>query len=426
MSLKFFCKPKTPLIPLPSHEEIQLKLKAIGAQSYDRQKLAQILDTYQHQLHEDKESKKSIEKLRKSDSVCVITGQQLGFMGGPSLLILKAISAIYCARKWNAIPILWLATEDHDIDEINHTFLIDSQGNLKKYRIKFPKRKFVEDLILDESDLQVIRQFSEDLNFPEKIEKIKVERGDSYALTMAKYLAALFEGTGLLFVEPRLLRPLAHSFFKSEIENREEIYQILKRSEGTDPILDFKRNELNLFFKGENQERIKIKYENKVFKVGSNEYQEKEILDLLENHLENFSTNVAARPLLQSALFPTLAYIAGPTELNYYKQLIEYHHFHQIAMPLIIPRMSCTFLPSHPFKLLKSEGIQPWEIEATKPKEISPQELHYLKNLIKPHNKSQERTLNWWQFQSSTAENLIEELVDETPWPYPEHLYCSF
>lgn len=426
MPLKFFSHPQTPLVPIPTQEDVQLKLKAIGEHSFDREKLAQILEAYQNQLPEDHESKKSLEKLRRSGSICVITGQQLGFMGGPFLLILKAITAIHFARRWNAIPILWLATEDHDVNEIDHTTLIDAQGNLKKYKLTFPKKKFVEDLQLNESHLQVIRQFSKDLNFPIEIEKIKVKVGDNYAITMAQYLAVLFRGTGLLFIEPRLIRPLAHSFFKNEIENREEIYQILKRSEEQGRVLNFPRGELNLFFKGENQERLRIKYRDKFFQIGNKEYKEQEILTLLDDHLEQFSPSAAARPLLQSAIFPTLAYIAGPTEVNYYQQLMEYHHFHQIVMPLIIPRISTTFLPPKASKLLNEEEIKPWEINMVKPKHISAQEGHYLKNLLNPHNKFQERILNWWQFESEIPKNLIESLLEEVPYPYPNHFYCAF
>lgn len=410
----------------PHQNLLEAKAKEIREKTYDRKALAKILEKYNQELEVDAEALKSIESLKKAQSICIVTGQQLGFMGGPSLLILKALTAIHFAKKLGAIPILWLATEDHDIGEIDHTFLLDSLGNLKRYKLSLPKRRFVEDLILTSSHLMMIDEFLKEIGNPKLLQSWKPKEGDSYAKSMARYLALLFQGTGLLFVEPKLLRPLGKELFKKEIIESEKINQLLQKSKLQNPLLHFSKGETNLFFKNNVQERVKIKFQNSGFLIGENQFSEQQILETIENDPERFSTNVASRPIFQNLIFPTVAYVAGPHEESYHQQLVEYHQFHQAIMPIIVPRLSATILPPKAANLLEKANIKPWSIPqlTSKLQEISPQDLHYLHNLIHPQKKQQERVLNWWEFQASTSENLIQSFLKHIPWTFPGHYYC--
>jgi hypothetical protein len=183
---------------------------------------------------------------------------------------------------------------------------------------------------------------------------------------------------------------------------------------------------------------------------------------------------VAARPVLQSLLFPTLAYVAGPSEVAYYHQLKDYHSFHKVPMPWIVPRLSATMILPDAEVFLQKCQLNPWEKIPSRWDEIIPslgmnafvhdlekkaQEcikdafskeaisrikknlykdyltqnglpsyaLHYLNNLIYPHSQLQERVLNWYTFQSETKENLVMEFL-KSDLDYPthpqQHLYC--
>ncbi|MFQ5729926.1 MAG: bacillithiol biosynthesis BshC, partial [Waddliaceae bacterium] len=282
------------------------------------------------------------------------------------------------------------------------------------------------------------------------------------------------------------LRPLAKSFFKREISESDEILQILQSTTqkfekaGGKASLDVIEGS-NLFIKMEGKYRCKIVRDDEGFHVGRRKYLTEELLDLIGKEPERFSTNAAARTVLQSALFPTLAYVAGPGELSYYHQLRDYHRFHGVPMPWIVPRLSVTFVTPKGQEMLKKCRLEPWgemphhwpqvipnlesgleEMQqaweasclkyfsedlpadvlsrfirnATRKLQrkitvarlhregIEPYSLHYLRNLLHPHEKLQERVISWWEFQSHTHENLVQVLLKEGDWQTQGHLYC--
>jgi bacillithiol synthase len=451
---------------------------------YPRLQLFDLLYRYNVSIGNDTIALKQLERLKSSDSACVFTGQQLGFMGGPAYTILKGVTCLLVARAAHAIPIFWLATEDHDIAEIDHAYLIDTLGNLQQFRLSLPKDgRFVEDLFITPENREIIQQFVERVRIPQDS---LPEWDASYALTMARFLAKQFAGTGMIFLEPRLLRPLSISFFRREIEESEAILEVLRETtsrveaSGGTTLLQFKEG-TNLFFKEKEGYRRKIRKTNHTFLVGSKQYSQEDLLHLIENEPERLSTNVAARPVLQSLLFPTLAYVAGPSEFAYFRQLGDYHRFHQVPMPCIFPRISATMIPPYAETLLKKCHLEPWEkiphhwiewmpsleddIKAMiaewqqsaanhfhedipadimlrfvrlgarkvqrkvcksrlRQREIPSYALHLLRNLLHPKEASQERVLNWWGFQAYSSENLITEFLKIPNWQTIRNLYC--
>ena len=382
--------------------------------AFPRSELSQVLHDYNLSIG-NADALENVASLKMPEKMCVFTGQQLGFMGGPSYTILKAISCISLAREMNAIPIFWLATEDHDVHEIDHTYLIDELGNLERFQLNFPKGHFVENLTLNAENRDILKTFLERVNikdFPE---------GESYSKTMATFLAKLFKGTGLVFVEPFLLRELAKPIFRKEILDSATIHKTLKAEASS--ILNF-TEETNLFLKVDGGLRRKLKREGDRFSVGSQDYSLDEILNFLEKEPHRFSTNVAARTILQSALFPTAAYVAGPTEAQYYQQFEEYHAFHGVEMPALIQRISATMIKPRVAALLDKGGLKPWDAIPATSETLTPQELHILRNELFPRGRAQERVLNWYGFQALSQENLVEQLIQKSDWKIPSHLYC--
>ncbi|MBA3816788.1 MAG: bacillithiol biosynthesis cysteine-adding enzyme BshC [Parachlamydiaceae bacterium] len=458
----------------------------ISEHSYPRKELISILRKYNSLLGNDTLALHNIERLSSLQQGCVVTGQQLGLMGGPAYTILKGISCLLLARESGAVPIFWLATEDHDVAEIDHSYLLDAYGNLKNFHLSFPKDgRSVEDLKLTEHNVAVIHQFLQSASI-NKVLWPKIN--ESYAQTMAQVLVQLFAGTGMIFLEPKLLRPLARSFFRREIENFQDLHHVLKGTTskllkaGGKEIISFSDAEAtNLFLKDEKGHRFKILFKNGSFQSGKQRYTEEDLLFLIDEQPWRFSTNVAARPVLQSLLIPTLAYIAGPTELNYFHQLGDYHQAHAVPMPCIVPRISATLIPAYAAEILAKCKIDPsmeipshwndllpqlndgfvqmtadWKQSAWQQfeNEISLEAveriikhaafklqkkivksrlqaegiplhgLHLLRNLIHPHQKPQERILNWWSFQAYSQENLVKEFLKLPSWMPEGHLYC--
>ncbi len=399
-------------------EAAEKSRKQVLKQSFPREELSEILKEYNLSLG-NSDALPFIQRLKEPDSVCVVTGQQLGFMGGPFYTILKAISCLLLARENHAIPIFWLATEDHDIHEIDQTYLVDSLGNLKEYKLHFGNiGRFVEDLELTAKHQEEIKAFLNAVNMTDFLEEIQEEK--LYIRVMAKFLKRLFAGTGLVFLEPRLLRPLAKQFFMKELSGSEEIQNLLKKTcekleqVGLKPALAI--SETNLFFKDEKGLRKKV--------------HRQDVANHFDTAPECFSTNVIARPVLQSLLIPTLSYVAGPNELYYHQQLRDYFHFHGCAMPWISLRLAATLVTDEWAMMLEKCKIEPWNPLPKRWEELFPHEtdlkslvqglgvsynsLHTLNNAFHPHNKEQERVLNWCQFQASTKKNLIQYFLANT------------
>lgn len=435
---------------LLQQEEREIR-QQICARSYPRQALANLLQNYNQELGADSYAIKNLERLREDSSVCVLSGQQLGYMGGPVYTILKALQALQVAREMQAVPLFWLATEDHDIAEIDHTYLLDPVGNLERYRLSLPRSGIaVEDLILQPRHIEEIQLFLKKVNRFPLADHISLTPGMRYAEAMARLLTALFAGTGLLLLEPYLLRKLARPFFAKEITASKEIAALMQKNHSEGSLLPLSED-THLFVKKE-KIRSKIKRAEKGFSIAGEEYSEETLLRWIEEQPELFSTNVASRPVLQSHLIPTLAYVAGPTEIRYYRELQSYHQFHQVPFPLLLPRMSVTFIPQQAEEYLKKCQLHPWEkipssLSQTMPyleeskgvkhrmhtaaTQLYLQELglptyalHYLQNLLHPQGKPQERVFNWFAFQGQTEENLIQELLKSNDVPAAGHHYC--
>jgi len=498
----YYPSPLDKLLSTPpwSTGALEVAQKQISSHEYPRKALSEILKTYNQDIGNDPQALVNCAKLAQSDSKCVITGQQLGLMGGPAYTILKAITCLLMARETQSIPIFWLATEDHDIAEINHTYFLDPLGNIKRFHLSFNKdRTFVEDLLLTPQHRDELTSLLKFLNLPlEKEMEIEISEDEdaennakdgentSYTRTMISFLIKLFKGTGLVFVEPKLLRPLAKSFFRQEIIKSDALYEALaqtsKKLEALKGIPALKIKEgPNLFYKDEHNQRLNIRKDGTDFTIGHKKYSQSQLLDLCEKNPENFSTNVIARTALQSSLFPTLAYVAGPSEIAYYRQLGEYHRLHGVEMPWIVPRISATLLVPEVVNYFEKSHLKPWEeiplhwdramplvkegvqslldVWKEQAQELYAQELstksfrhyvikqqqlirrgtwknyldkqgipnyalHLLRNTLHPRNRLQERVINWQFFQTKTTENLVQELLQQVNWRETGHHYC--
>lgn len=442
-------------IPPRHPEALNIAKKMLEGRVYPRESLALILADYNRSIgNDDSSALANAKKVGENDVYCVVTGQQLGVLGGPAYTILKAISCILLARQSRAIPIFWLATEDHDIGEIESTFVLDKLGNIKKYRLPFPKGGAVEDLILSEENISVIKKFLSDCHLEES--NFQMRAGESYSLVMARFLAHIFRGTGLLFIEPRCLRPLSVSFFEREIVEAQQINTcLIQTSEklvkaGGIPGIEVQDGDINLFYKDKKGQRKKIRRQGTDFLIGDQEYSEEKLRSLIRDQSGNFSPAAISRPLFQCSVIPTIAYIGGPAELEYHRQLKEYFHYHNIPMPWIYPRLSMTFITKEAQDFMEKLKLEPWNPLPRHWEVIFPQvqgikdlkerknalralceknqvpysALHVLYNLLQPYGKLQERTFNWFWLQAQTNENLIENVMQKLSWDAKGHHYC--
>lgn len=420
------------------HSDLLAQVKqvksTIEASSYPREEVFRILKNYNEFIGNDQKAMANIQRLALPKSCCVIAGQQLGLMGGPAYTILKGISCLLLAKEIEAVPIFWLATEDHDIGEIDHTYGIDSLGNLKKFRLAFPKNGLsVEDLTITENHIEELRHFWEFMDIPESVPFPAV--GELYSTAMARILVHLFAGTGMVFLEPKGLRPLAIPFFSREITEWQAIQEVLQATthrlvkEGRQPPVHI-GDGTTLFMKDSLGKRTKIHVEGDSFAAGKECYTLPELLLKIRNEPERFSPNVVARPALQNTLLPVVAAIVGPTEMEYHHQLTDYFFYHKLVAPQLISRSSVTFIPAEAANVLEKCKLNPWDsIPQHWPEPLSSlglpnHALHLLNNLIHPHQSPQDRVLNWWTFQAKTTENLVHMCLQQLSWTSLTPYYC--
>jgi bacillithiol synthase len=413
--------------PEPKSYEPLASFDLIKDKTYPREPLAKILEEYNRHLGNDTISLQNAAKLQDPGSYCVVTGQQLGMFGGPLYTILKGISCLLLARQTGSIPIFWLATEDHDIVEIDHTYCIEPSGNLKRFHLSLSRDgSAVEDIVLSPKNVEEIHAFWEYLKLKEPLPI----PGERYADYMTKELIRLFAGTGMVFLEPKLLRPFAIPFFSREIKECQTIREVLKETTrrlveaGEQPVINVEES-TNLFLKDKQNKRVKLRFDGNAFTAGHEQFSLNELLSMVEKEPQRFSCNVAARPVLQNLLLPVIAYVAGPSELQYHRQLVEYHQFHGVSMPVIAPRISATLIPPEAVPILEACGPDLWEDIPTQVprKEIPKKDLHFLRNLLHPHNEPQARVLNWWEFQSKTEENLMTGCLRLLSWEPSQHYF---
>ena len=374
---------------------------------FDRTSLVRILKEYNHSIGNDCHP----ESLLDSSTFAFVTGQQPGFMGGPSYTVLKAITCLIMAKQYGVPAIFWIASDDHDLDEAGKTFTIDDKGNLKRWKVVTPNRGCTLDsLMIDKKGAEEIEAFTRALGLSFSL---PAER--SYSHTMAAFLAQCFKGTGLIFIEPKFLSPLVTPFFKREIEHADAILDLFNAEPLKDlPFPGFE--ETTLFMVSKEGKRERVCKNRAGFTIKDRPMSQEALLT------ERLTSSVMSRPVLASSMIPTAGTILGPGELNYFRGLKQYFRFHDLVMPWIVPRISATVIPRDDARLMSEldmvSVIKSDRARALiKTSGITGMLINRLENLLCPHGKLQERILNWFTFQSQSSTNIIKALL-ESANPY--------
>lgn len=299
----------------------------------------------------------NIENLKQNTTYTVTTGHQLNLFTGPLYFIYKIVSAINLAKELkqnfpnkNFVPVFWMATEDHDFEEINHFNLFG-----KKHEINSNQTGAVGRMKLDGIEA-VFSQLDETLNgrtgLEDIVEKLRncYQSNKTYTQAVKELVNDLFGKYGLVIIDgdDKALKHIFAPYVQAELVARTNVNDINTTSEKLES-LGFKKQvnprEINLFYlKDDIRERIV--FENNQFKVLNTdiEFSETEILKELENNPENFSPNAAMRPLYQEVILPNLAYIGGGGELAYWLQLKTMFANNNVDFPILVLRNSAMII----------------------------------------------------------------------------------
>ncbi|WP_028595832.1 bacillithiol biosynthesis cysteine-adding enzyme BshC [Paenibacillus assamensis] len=348
----------------------------------DRFELVNVLMQYQQKVNNHPEAIRSLERLQDSQALVVVGGQQGGLLGGPLLVVYKAISIIRMAQEAEqrlerpVIPVFWLAGEDHDFDEVNHTYMLSSQSGIQRIRLEHSPsgRQPVSHYHVDESEWDaVIGQLEELLPTTEfkapMLERYRMVMQESSSLTeaCARLLGYMFGEMGLVLLDSadEQLRAVEGPLFKSIIQQQDALQQAYAQSEqrmksaGYPIQAEHAEESANLFVM-EQGERVLLMHQDGVFadRKRTITYSQAQLEQLTEQHPERFSNNVMTRPLMQEYLFPVLATVLGAGEIAYWAQTKDAFCAIGMKMPIIWPRMAFTCVEGTLQKLLNKYELQ--------------------------------------------------------------------
>jgi len=328
------------------------------ARPVQREALANALRDYNEGLGASRQALRAIDRLAEEGTLCVLGGQQAGFLGGPLYTAYKIVSVLRVAAHAEAllgtpvVPIFWLATEDHDFTEINRARFLEPDGSLRTVAFEWEGRgKPIEDLPLTPEILQALEEaLPASSELPESTRAFfQPEEGDDYSRWHARIWSRLFAEEGLVLVEPRILRGLTGPFFHEVLANAPRIHEALVAgrdrlaSASYDPPFDPNRVGVP-FHRGPTGERIRI--------------------EAPQDHADDaltapgrYSTDAALRPLLADRLFPSIAHVLGPTEIAYHTMLAPLYDALDTPQPVLVPRGGFTLLSEDEANLLDRLGL---------------------------------------------------------------------
>ncbi|MBW2962862.1 bacillithiol biosynthesis cysteine-adding enzyme BshC [Mesonia aestuariivivens] len=322
-----------------------------------RKVLVESLQSQYENIQISETTQAHIESLAEENTFTVTTGHQLNLFTGPLYFLYKIISAINLAEElkeeypdFNFVPVYWMASEDHDFEEINYF-------NYKGQKVQWSSQQTGAVGEFNTHGLaEVLKEFQKHLGKSDAAKELIQLFEDGYVkhqnLTDAtRYIAnELFEEYGLVIIDGNdsQLKTLFKPFVKEELLKQtsfEKVTSSAEKLEQKNYKVQVNPREINLFYLVEGiRERI-IK-EEEVYLVHNTDlrFSEAEILELLEKHPERFSPNVIMRPLYQEVILPNLCYIGGGGELAYWFELKAYFESQQIPFPVLLLRNSALLI----------------------------------------------------------------------------------
>jgi bacillithiol biosynthesis cysteine-adding enzyme BshC len=320
------------------------------------------------------ETMSSLARLEKG-AVAVVSGQQVGLFSGPAYSVYKALSAVQIAEELtrggiSAVPIFWMATEDHDIDEVRHATWFD-KGKLVRFelpaaaevgrpvgRIRLGEQ--IEPLLQEAAEM--LANEGSDLLAQYLIESYGPE--ETYGSAFGKLFARLFAERGLILMDPldAGLHKVAAPLYQHALAERDALNEkLLQRGKeldraGFDAQVKVTARSTLLFHLAHGLRQV-VTASNGKFQAGEKTWTRDELVHKTHAEPENFSPNALFRPVVQDYLLPTGAYIAGPAEISYFAQSeVAYRHL-LVRMPVILPRAGFTLVDAKADKLLRRYGL---------------------------------------------------------------------
>lgn len=335
--------------------QIELKKNSKLTSYTNRNVLSETIKQQCSTIKLSSETLRNIENLKKQNTFTITTGHQLNLFTGPLYFLYKIISTINLCNQlkthypdYNFVPVYWMATEDHDFDEINFFKLYG-----KKIQWNRTSSGAVGELQLD--GLQdVFKVFSAQLNLSLNAKRLQHLFKEAYLnhntlAEASRFLVnELFSEFGLVIIDAndKKLKQLFIPYIKDELTNQTSYKKVSQTNQALNALSeDYKiqvnPRPINLFYIDKGV-RERIVEEHGIYSVLNTDitWDKNALFEEVENHPERFSPNVIMRPLYQEVILPNLCYIGGGGELAYWLQLKSNFEAHKVVFPILLLRNS--------------------------------------------------------------------------------------
>ena len=306
-----------------------------------RQVLQQVLHKQYQGLTLTDRVKENLSSISSPTTFTVTTGHQLNIFTGPLYFIYKIVTVINTCKQLRAqfpdhkfVPVYWMASEDHDYDEIKYFRLYG-----KKYVWETSQKGAV-----GRFDTSEIKTLFDSIPGDVGVFKTAYQRHKKLSDAVRYYVNELFGSEGVVVIEPddHDLKSLFRKVMKEDIVRSSTVPLVNNTSKVLEQ-LGYKTQifcrDINFFYLDDGV-RCRIEKKDGRYHVLETEltFSEQDILELIDEQPEKFSPNVILRPLYQEVILPNLAYVGGPAEVIYWLQLKEVFDHHQTTFPILMPR----------------------------------------------------------------------------------------
>ena len=347
--------------------------------TYER-KLAEVSDRFDRAKRQEvaaavrpstENARRRLTRFVEEGGAVITTGQQAGFLTGPLYTIHKALSAVALANYLEGklgvvvLPVFWIASEDHDWDEVNHTFMIDRVGKLRKFELPSEDRR---PLPMSERSLEgdldsltdEIRHFvgskGDASDYVTRILDAYRVPGRRVADGFRAALEVIFRDVDILITDAAdpVVKQTSSVVLRASLldaQRHEEVLSARTKSiaeAGYSSQVAVLEGGVNLFLRTSGgRERLYRRGDDFSARERGEILPRTQLLELLEREPGRFSPNVFLRPVVESTVFPALAYVGGPGEIAYFAQVSALFSEFGIIPPAFVPRFSGTVVEPH-------------------------------------------------------------------------------
>lgn len=302
----------------------------------------------------------SLDLLAKPGTVAVVTGQQVGLFSGPAYTVYKALTAAKLARHLTArgiaaVPVFWLATEDHDFAEVNQAWVFDSQYQPVRLEAGASpgQNQPVGQVILKSLPMDALREALAGMPFAEEavaLVRESYQPGRTFGEAFSSLVRSLLSSYGLLHLDPMApaIRELAAPAIRDAIEAAPDLTRELLQRNSELTAAGYHAQvhvaeQTSLFFLLENGHRLTLQRKNGDYVAPGRKISSRE----LQDRAVQISPNALLRPVIQDSILPTVAYVGGPAELAYLAQSQVIYKKILGRQPVALHRAGFTVLDAH-------------------------------------------------------------------------------